>query len=1068
MNKILIFLFLITLGTVNLIAQQGLITGTVVDETGASMPGVNVTIAGKTIGTITNNDGEFALDAVSIGDFIVFSFIGMETQRIVVTNLDQVMAVTLSSSTVGLDEVVVVGYGEQKKESVVGAIGVAQGEEIRSSGNVSNLRDALVGAIPGMSVLATSGLPGGVNDGRIYRETEILIRGRTTWNDASPLILVDGIERSMNDIDINEVASISVLKDASATAVFGVKGGNGVILITTKRGETGKAVFTLEGEYSMESWSKIVEPADLLDAINGYNYAVERTRRIDKSGRLGNYYSDEVIGYYRDNTYPYAYPNNDWVDIVFKDFAQSYRINGSVRGGTERLKYFATAGFNHADDLFNGQDIGQGYQPGYKYDRINIRSNFDVKLTETTNLKVNYYGIQTFQNSIQGFQVNSSYSAITGLPNNSQVHIYEDGMYGAYNADILAPNPMYELNLGGVAGASSTTVNMDYTLEQDLKFITQGLKLAAKLAYDNRFEASGPEVRDDGALTKTIDKSFYLEGGYYDYESQVYRHANGEEANMDFYTVYIEDTGGAKSAGFGWIDQPVDYRAESGSANSTRRNLYYEIRMNYARLFGVHDITGTAVFSRQEEVRGSNWPNKREDWVARVTYNYDRRYFLEVNGAYNGSEKFGPGYKFDVFPSVGASWMITNERFIRDASIDWLERLKVRYSWGLVGNDRVNAGGQWPYVTIWNLAPSPTRLEQSQYGYPLSNYDGYQNYVEGTPGNPNLRWETAKKQNLGLDIGFFKNKISLSVDAWDEYRYDMLIAANQREVPPVSGVPSNAAANLGEASSRGMEFEITHRNTIANTLNYFVKANWAVARSEVIYKANAPLTPAHRADEGFPLNQTRTSMASGIIQSWDDLYSTVGSSAGGQNSQRMPGDAAMIDFDANGAYNSSDDVVPYGYPVYPQNNYAFSLGADFKGFEFAIQFVGAYNVTRNINSGHFGNERAYVPEYLLEKTWTYNTFDPTYPALSRGPKWSPAGHYTRYDGSFFRLQSAQIAYSVPASLSRRVGINQLQLYINGRNLWLWSIMPDDGVGANHSLLNYPTKKQLNLGLRIQF
>ena len=182
----------------------------------------------------------------------------------------------------------------------------------------------------------------------------------------------------------------------------------------------------------------------------------------------------------------------------------------------------------------------------------------------------------------------------------------------------------------------------------------------------------------------------------------------------------------------------------------------------------------------------------------------------------------------------------------------------------------------------------------------------------------------------------------------------------------------------------------------------------------------------------------------------------------------MPGDAAMIDFDANGAYNSSDDVVPYGYPVYPQNNYAFSLGADFKGFEFSIQFVGAYNVTRNINSGHFGNERAYVPEYLLEKTWTYNTFDPTYPALSRGPKWSPAGHYTRYDGSFFRLQSAQIAYSVPASLSRRVGINQLQLYINGRNLWLWSIMPDDGVGANHSLLNYPTKKQLNLGLRIQF
>ena len=417
---------------------------------------------------------------------------------------------------------------------------------------------------------------------------------------------------------------------------------------------------------------------------------------------------------------------------------------------------------------------------------------------------------------------------------------------------------------------------------------------------------------------------------------------------MDFYTVYTEDTGGEKEAGFGWIDRPVIYTAESGAANRTRRNLYYEIRLNYARTFGRHDLTGTAVFSRQEEVRGSNWPRKREDWVGRVTYNYDRRYFLEVNGAYNGSEKFGPGYKFDLFPSIGGSWMISNEQFMQNASIEWLDRLKIRYSWGLVGNDRVDTGGQWPYLTVWEIGPEPTRLDQSQYGYPISNYDGYLRYVEGTPGNPDLRWETARKQNLGLDVGFFNNRISLTVDLWNEYRYDMLIAADQREVPPVTGVPAFAAANLGEASSRGMEFEISYRNTLANDLHYWVKANWSVARSEVIYKANAPLTPAHKADEGFPLDQTRTSMASGIIQSWDDLYSTVGSATGGQNKQRMPGDVALVDFDADGAYESSDDVVPYGYPVYPQNNYGISLGADYRGLEFSIQFVGAYNVTRNI------------------------------------------------------------------------------------------------------------------------
>ncbi|MEX0988059.1 MAG: SusC/RagA family TonB-linked outer membrane protein [Bacteroidales bacterium] len=1077
MNKIFFFLFLIVLGTVNVIAQQGLITGTVVDETGALMPGVNVTIAGKTIGTITNNDGKFALDGVSIGDFIVFSFIGMETQRIEVTNLGQVINVTLFNSTVGLDELVVVGYGEQKKESVVGAIGVAQGEELRSSGNVSNLRDALTGVIPGMSVLASSGLPSG-GDSRIHRETEILIRGKNTWNSSAPLILVDGIEREMDDIDINEVASISVLKDASATAVFGVKGGNGVILITTKRGKEGKAQFTVEGEYSLETWNKIVEPAGLVDAIDAFNYAVERTRRIDGSSGLNYYYSDEVTGYYRDNTYPYAYPNTDWLDLIFKDFAQSYRLNGSVRGGTDRLKYFANAGYNHVGDLFNGQDIGRGYQPGYSYDRINIRSNFDVKLTALTNLRVNFYGIQTFQNSLPGYRVNSVFDAISAYPPNAMVPIYEDGVYGARNYDLNAYNPYYELNTSGIQAENNTTINMDYTLEQDLKFITEGLKFSAKVAYDNRFEAYGLEVRDDGVLTKTVDEDFYLNGGYYDQQAGIYRLADGDTANMSFpTTVWDVGGGGAVGAGFGWIEQPTSFSAPESRANRNRRNLYYEARLNYGRTFGAHDVTGTALFSRQEEVRGSNWPGKREDWVGRVTYNYDRRYFLEVNGAYNGSEKFGPGYRFELFPSIGGSWMITNEPFMQDASMDWLERLKIRYSWGLVGNDRVNAGGQWPYYTVWELFSNaipdigndrPTDIEESRFGYPFSDYDGYIRTSEGTPGNPDLRWETARKQNLGFDIGFINNRISMSVDLWDEYRYDMLIAANQRNVPFISGVPAFAAANLGEAKSRGMEFEVTFRNSISNVFNYWAKANWSVARSEIIFKEDPPLTPSYRAQAGFPLNQTRTSMASGIIESWDDIYTTPGSSTGGQNEQRMPGDVALIDFDADGLYESADDVVPYGYPVYPQNNYGISLGADYKGLEFSIQFVGAYNVTRNISDSKFNYERAFIPNYLLERSWTYNSIDANYPALSRGSKWDPTGHYQRYDGSFFRIQAAQVAYSLPDDWSNKIGIARIQFYVNGRNLWMWSIMPDDGVGANHDLKNYPTKKQVNFGLRVQF
>ncbi len=1079
MKRILTVLIIVVWGSAQLFAQQGLITGMVIDESGEVMLGVNVTIQGTTIGTITNTDGRFSLPGVSVGDFIEFSFVGMGTQNVEVTSLDQVINITLATSEIGLEEVVVIGYGEQKKESLVGAIGVAKGDDLRAQGNVSNLTDALTGAIPGMAVLSTSDLAGG-GDSRITRETEILIRGKTTWNYASPLILVDGVERDMNDIDINEVESFSVLKDASATAVFGVKGGNGVILLTTKRGLEGKAQFTLEGEYTMETWSKIVEPASLVDAIDAFNYAVERTRRIDGSSGLNYYYSDEVIGYYRDGTYPYAYPNNDWLDIIFKDFTQSYRFNGSARGGTERLKYFANAAYNHVGDLFNGTDEGRGYQPGYSYDRINIRSNFDVKLTGTTNLKVNVYGIQTFQNSIPGYRLNSIYDAISAYPPNAMVPIYEDGVYGARNYALNAYNPLYRLNTSGLQAQNTTTINMDYTLEQDLKFITPGLQVSAKLAYDNRFEAYGMEVRDDGVLTKTIDPNFYLNGGYYDKEEGTYRLANGEPTEMLFpTTVWDVGGGGATDAGFGWIEQPTTFIESESRADRTRRNLYYEVRLNYARLFGVHDFTGTAVFSRQEEVTGSNWPGKREDWIGRLTYNYDRRYFLEVNGAYNGSEIFGPGYKFDLFPSVGGSWVISNEPFMRNASIEWLERLKIRYSFGQVGNDRVNAGGQWPYVTVWELFTNaiddqdgsndtPTTIEESRFGYPFSDYDGYLRTSEGTPGNPELRWETARKQNLGLDIGLFKNKLSMAVDLWTEYRYDMLIAANERQVPWVSGFPTFAAANLGEASSHGMEFEITYRNTVANVFNYWVKANWSVARSEVIYKEDPPLTPSYRAEKGFPLDQTRTSISSGIINSWDDLYSTSGSSTGGQNDQRMPGDVALIDFDADGLYESSDDVVPYGYPVYPQNNYALSLGGNYKGLDFSIQFVGAYNVTRNISDSKFSYERAFIPDYLLDRSWTYNQTDPDYPAINRGSKWDPIGHYQRYDGSFLRIQSAQIAYSLPANWSKRIGISNIQFYVNGRNLWMWSIMPDDGVGANHDLKNYPTKKQVNFGARIQF
>jgi hypothetical protein len=405
-----------------------------------------------------------------------------------------------------------------------------------------------------------------------------------------------------------------------------------------------------------------------------------------------------------------------------------------------------------------------------------------------------------------------------------------------------------------------------------------------------------------------------------------------------------------------------------------------------------------------------------------------------------------------------------------DQSSEWLNNLKIRYSIGVVGNDRVNTGSTWPYLTIYEIAGNPTNIDGSLFGYPISDYDEYVRYLEGTPGNPDLRWEKAEKQNLGLEIGLFRNKIVFTADVFKEYRYDMLLAANARGVPEISGKPATAA-NVGEAKSKGIEMGVTYRNSLSNNkVNYWITANWYMARSEVIYKETPDLVPYYQRPEGFPLDQSRTGISTGFINSWDDLYSNTGSVSSTETKMLLPGDLVMLDYDSDGVYDSNWDRVPYGYPQYPQNNYSLSFGADYKGIIISAQFVGAYNVTRNIGTGMFSQGASYIPAYVLEDTWTkaYNNADPTYPALALNEKYRPEGHYEKFDGSFLRFNSVQLGYNLPGKWTQKVGIENLKVYVSGRNLALWTHMPDDGVGESYHSKGYPTKKQVNFGINIQF
>jgi TonB-linked SusC/RagA family outer membrane protein len=1056
-----------------LFSQNRDIRGKVVDDTGAPVPGVTILLRGTTNGTTTDFNGEFSLSGVPVGTFLDFSFIGLKSKSVEVTSNVAVMNVTLETEVTQLEEMVVVGYGTQKKQSIVGAIGTASADDIKAQGNVSNFSDALTGLIPGVSILSISGMPGGdavtaaAAGLKVYTPTEILIRGKTTWNNAAPLVLVDGIERNMNEVDINEVESVSVLKDASATAVFGVKGGNGVILITTKRGQEGKARFGMEAEMSFESPSKIIEVAPTWQGVQARNYALERTRRFNTGLWTELYNSDEEIDYFRTGKYPYAYASQDWHDIMLKDFAKTYRVNMTVNGGTKRAKYFASASYNHVGDLFDGQDVGSGYLPAYSYDRLNIRSNFDFEITKTTKLSANFagmYGVETTPNR-NAAALNGIFPVLMNLSGATPIQVYEDGVPGTADGRFSAANPWYDFNFTGMSTFPRTMINMDYTLTQELDFITKGLSIAGKLAYDNTFRNDGKSIGNAGVTTKVIDKEFYLRGGYYDNASKTYM-LDGSAANMDNWTTYTEPTAGRE--GFGWVKTPNSFSSEGVSLGNAERDLYFEMRLQYIRTFDKHNVTSMAMFSRNQSEVGSNWPRKREDWVGRITYDFDQRYLFEINGAYNGSEKFGPKYRFDFFPSVAGGWMISNENFMKGSS-NWLDKLKLRYSYGLVGNDNLNTGSTWPYLTIWNTY-SVNAYEANWYGYP-TGYQGYIRYNEGNPGNPDLRWETAAKQNLGLEVAVLNNKINLTADIFNEKRRDMLLGADDREntVPPIFGKPS-PPANIGKANSHGAEFEATYRNSI-KTFRYWISGNWVFARSKVIYKESTELTLLHQKPEGKPLGQTYSGIATGFYESWDDIYSATGAANANSNNFLLPGDRIMLDFNSDGRYFGTDDNVPYGYPSYPQNNYGFSFGTNYKGFDLTTRFMGAYNATRRVSPSIFYFDNTYTPTIILGDTWTpeYNNSNPSYPALALSSKtYNPTGQYNEFDGSFFRLQSIQLGYSLPKQLIEPLHIDNIRFYMNGRNLFLWTKMPNDGVGIDDPGANYPTKKQFNFGLNIRF
>jgi TonB-linked SusC/RagA family outer membrane protein len=1019
--------FLVALLTVNAATaqQKRMLRGTVTDQQKNLLIGASVTVKGTTIRTQTNRIGEFFLDVPANKDILTVSYVGMINQEVNISGKNSINVV-LKEDQSQLSEVVVVGYGKQKKESVVGAITQVKGEVLERTGGVSSLGAALTGNLPGVVTVATQGTPGA-------EDPKIFIRGQSTWNNSDPLVLVDGIERSMNSVDIGSVESISVLKDASATAVFGVKGANGVILITTKRGKEGKADIRFTGNATVKIPSLLASKYDSYDAIKVRNLAIEHELGLSPSSWSKYVPSAELDKYRNPSSQAEAerYPNVNWGDELIKKSVMSYNTSANVSGGNGFVRYFTAVDFLKEGDIIKKLDNGKSYQPGYGFNRINVRSNLDFNLTKTTVLTTNLAGSYGVKQDAWG-QDNWEYriwqSIYSNAPNIYYPQ-YSDGGWGYYPQEqVSTVNSFATLANNGIRKTTTTRINTDFTLKQDLSMLLSGLSAKGTFSFDNSFISQGG-VYDNGVI-----------------QQEYINPVTGEVTRSQYL--------GTNQ--FDWIPSRWTPNPDVVQDYSTYRKVFYQLAVDYAKNFGKHQVTAMGLFSRDKYAGGSEFEHFREDWVSRVTYNYGLKYFAEFNGAYNGSEKFGPDYRFAFFPSAAAGWMISKENFMKN--LKFINTLKLRVSYGQVGND--NIANRWLYTTTWTYGGNAPLGSSSGQNSPYTWWREAQTSV----GNPDIHWEKVAKTNYGIEYSLFNDLLSGSVDIFNDYRTDILLDGASRSVPSYFGVQP-PTANLGIVRNKGYELELRVNKTLTNGLRLWANFSMTHAKDKIIEADDPQLKDDYLKRANKQIGQTYSYLSNGYANTWDEVYGSAQLNT--NNNQKLIGDLNMVDYNGDGIIDNKD-IVPYGYPQRPQNTYNATIGFEWKGFSTFVQFYGVNNSNRYLQLVSFSGQDHYDNVYKQGSYWTPENTNANMPMPRYASQMPYYGTSYLYDGSYIRLKTAEIAYTFKTSQLNRIGLSALRVYVNGNNLLLWTKMPDDREVDNGVSTAYPTVRRINFGCNITF
>lgn len=1026
-------LLCLVLGCLALRAQETReIRGVVMDAQSAPLMGATVQVLQTSLSVQTGGDGSFVLKVPSNRNFLRVSYIGKAAEDVAIGKQTYI-AVVLRDSTSGLEEVVVVGYGKQKKESVVAAVATTTGKVLERAGGVSSVGAALTGNVPGLITAQSTGLPG-------EEDPQLLIRGRSTWNNSAPLILVDGVERPMTSVDIGSVETVTVLKDASATAVFGSRGANGVILITTKRGQAGKASIRATVNTIVKVPSKLPVKYDSYDALRTKNDAIEYELALRPAG-WNNFLPQELLNKYRfpaDQAEAERYPNVDWEEVLFKDYAMSNNANINISGGTNKVRYFTSADFLSEGDLFKIYDNKRGYKPGFGFKRLNVRSNLDFQLTPSTLLKTNLsgsYGVRKSPWGFSGNQYGAWIDAYTTAPD-VFMPVYSDGSWGYYAPNEgRAENSARTLAIGGIQFQTTTRITTDFTLEQNLEKLVKGLRFSGTLSMDNTFVESNRGINDqfNDTQRKWIDP---LTGDV------VYKQAFDGVTNFDF-------------------QEGIKWSPAAGLVTGNQRRLFYQLQLNYARAIGdKHYLTAMGLMNRNVTASGSMIPSYREDWVFRTTYTFLNKYTIEYNGAYNGSEKFAPQNRFAFFSSGGINWIASKEKFMEN--IKFIDLLKFRASYGQTGFDDV--GGRFLYLAEWAYG-GRSRLGMNQEAAEQSPFTWFR---ELTVANPNVQWEQAEKYNVGADFELFKGLIKGKADVFMDKRSKILLG-NRTSVPSYYGA-TPPVANLGRVNAKGYELELRISHPINKDLRIWSDLNMTHTQNRVLDADNPALLPAYQKAEGYQIGQVYSHVSRGFYNTWDELYGSAMHNT--NDDQKLPGNYYLVDYNADGVIDAQDNI-PYGHTGWPMNTYNATLGLDYKGFSLFVQFYGVNNVTRQVVFNSLASQSHLV--YDEGTYWSKDNFNADVPM----PRWlsTPAGFYrgTQYmfDGSYLRLKNAEIAYNLDRRFAQRLGLSACRIYINGNNLLTWTRMPDDresnfaGTGwASQGA--YPTVRRFNLGANITF